>query len=123
MTQQGMMGMRIKTAGPGRQVQDASYFITLLRTKCSELTSEITKFKGEINRHESDSSSYVQLERRYEELIKEVRMLEGQLADYNLAMDKSNHHTPVEDVQASAAHRALREARCVCPRSQAEPAR
>jgi intraflagellar transport protein 74 len=31
----------------------------------------------------------VQLERKYEAYIKEVRQLEGQLADYNLAMDKT----------------------------------
>ena len=34
-----------------------------------------------------------QLERNYETLIKTVRSLEGELADYNLAMDKSRTST------------------------------
>ena len=37
-------------------------------------------------------------ERRYEELIKVVRALEGELADYNLAMDKARARTDPEDV-------------------------
>jgi hypothetical protein len=35
----------------------------------------------------------IQLERQYETLIKTVRSLEGDLADYNLAMDKSRTGT------------------------------
>ena len=35
----------------------------------------------------------MQLERIYETLIKTVRSLEGDLADYNLAMDKSRTGT------------------------------
>jgi len=31
---------------------------------------------------------YLTLEKKYDDLIKEVRNLEGQLADYNLALDK-----------------------------------
>ena len=45
--------------------------------------------RGEIDRIGKDSSLMTQLERKYEGLIKEVRSLEGDLADYNLAMDKA----------------------------------
>ncbi len=37
--------------------------------------------------------AFPQLERQYETLIKTVRGLEGELADYNLAMDKSRTST------------------------------
>jgi intraflagellar transport protein 74 len=93
VTGQGMTGIRIKTAGPGRQVQDTSYFLGLLRTKNQELQDEIASFEREIKQHNSDSTRYAQMERRYEGLIKEVRSLEGQLADYNLAMDKFRTNT------------------------------
>ena len=88
VTQQGMMGMRVRTAGPGRQVQDNTYYLGLLRNKITEIT-EINKFKREIDQFHADNSQYAQLERKYESYIKEVRQLEGQLADYNLAMDKT----------------------------------
>ena len=39
----------------------------------------------------------VQLERQYETLIKTVRGLEGELADYNLAMDKSRTSTVIQN--------------------------
>jgi intraflagellar transport protein 74 len=70
------------------QVQDRSYFTGLLRTKVGDITDELHKLKGEIENSEKDTSTYSQLERKYENLIKEVRGLEGNLADYNLAMDK-----------------------------------
>jgi hypothetical protein len=84
-----MMGIRQATAGPGRQVQDASFFVSLLRTKITECSAECSKMRTDIERISKDSSLMTQLERKYEGLIKEVRELEGSLADYNLAMDKS----------------------------------
>jgi intraflagellar transport protein 74 len=104
VTQQGMMGIRQATAGPGRQVQDASFFVSLLRTKISECSAECTKMRSDIERIGKDSSLMTQLERKYEGLIKEVRELEGSLADYNLAMDKSRTSTdPSEITQYFAA--------------------
>ena len=42
------MGVRKKTAGPGRQVMDASYYASILRTKCNEIGQEIDKLKIEV---------------------------------------------------------------------------
>lgn len=100
VTQQGMAGMknRVGTAGLGRQVQDASYYCGILRAKMKEINGEISKLKGEIQQHTRDANSYAKYERKYEELIKEVRNLEGQLADYNLAQDKHRTDTPPEDI-------------------------
>ena len=103
VTQQGMRGM--KTAqGPARQVQDSSYYVGILRSKvrdqcfadksvCSiqvtELTNEIHALQAEQKHHERSMSEYGGLQKRHENLLNEVRALEGTLADYNLAMDKA----------------------------------
>lgn len=39
------------------------------------------------------------LEREYDDLINEVRQLEGELADYNLAMDKSRAGTDPSELK------------------------
>jgi intraflagellar transport protein 74 len=70
-------------------VQDASYFSAVLRSKVSEITAEIARMRSEVDKATKDSTVLGQYERHYEGLIKEVRSLEGDLADYNLAMDKS----------------------------------
>ncbi|CAM9412678.1 unnamed protein product, partial [Sphacelaria rigidula] len=90
VTQQGMSGM--KTAGGGgigRQVQDASFFIGVLRSKMNDIRAEISRLRAEIERHEKELSQQGHLERTYETLLQEVKTLEGTLADYNLAVDKA----------------------------------
>ena len=71
-------------AGPGQHVLPRP-----AAQQDPEITAEINKFKREIDQFHADNSQYAQLERKYESYIKEVRQLEGQLADYNLAMDKT----------------------------------
>jgi len=112
VTQHGVGGIRIGTAGPRRQVQDASYFVGLLRNRTSEISSEIKKLKKETERFKSENSSYMKYERQYEDLIKLVRNLEGKLADFNLSMDKARDSTDPEDVRAyqqQLAHRNQQE--------------
>ncbi|CAM9789148.1 unnamed protein product [Pylaiella littoralis] len=91
VTQQGMSGM--KTAGGGigigRQVQDGSYFIGVLRSKMNDIHAEVGRLRVEIERHEKDVSQQGHLERTYETMLQEVKTLEGTLADYNLAIDKA----------------------------------
>lgn len=94
----GMMGMRVKTAGPQRQVQDNTYWLGVLRAKCDEIKQETDKHKQSIEQHNKDSTTYATLERKYESYIKEVRSLEGQLADYNLAMDKTRAGTNPNEI-------------------------
>ena len=93
VTREGLSGIRVKTAGLGRRVQDSSYYLGLVRSKISELNDEIKKMKKEIAQSKKDNNKYVRLEKKYEDLIKEVRELEGTLADYNLAMDKARTNT------------------------------
>ncbi|TYZ64250.1 hypothetical protein PybrP1_001795, partial [[Pythium] brassicae (nom. inval.)] len=101
VTQQGMMGMRVGTGslGPGRQVQDASFFVGKLHAKTAEITSEVERLRREAEQDAKDKAQYVQLERKYETLALEVRDLEGQLADYNLAMDKLRSATDPREIR------------------------
>lgn len=98
VTQQGMMGIRIGTAGPRRQVQDASYFMGILHTKIADITTEIERLHTEKEQDAKDKVQFAQLERKYEILSGSVRELEGQLADCNLAMDKLRSGTDPADV-------------------------
>ena len=97
VTNGGLSGM-MKSHGPGRSVQDTSFFIGLLRTKITEVTKEIRKIKTDMDTMLRDAGQYSQLERKYEELLKEVRALEGTLADYNLASDKLRTSTDPQEV-------------------------
>lgn len=100
VTQHGLVGMRPVTSGPGRMVQDASYFVGVLRQKITEISTEIDRMKGEHEKATSNAAVMAQYERKYEALIKEVRSLEGDLADYNLAMDKSRTSMDASEILA-----------------------
>lgn len=106
VTGQGVMGMKVQSANTGRIVTDAAYFVGLLRKKINDVNIESNKLKTEIEQQSKDNSQYVQLERKYETLSKSKEALEGQLADYNLALDKTRTSTDPEDVQQMAIHMA-----------------
>lgn len=99
VTQHGVSGMKTASQGPGRRVADTSYYMGTIQNKIKEITSEIQKMNAEVDKFHSESAQYGQLERKYETLIKEVRHLEGQLADYNLSMDKFRTSTEPEEVK------------------------
>ncbi len=52
------MGMRTGNQGPGRQIQDKSYYLGELRAKISELNSELERMQSEINQFQKDNSTY-----------------------------------------------------------------
>jgi hypothetical protein len=60
--------------------------------------------KTEVEQINKDNQSYLSLERKYESLIKDVRKYEGELADYNLALDKYRSDTKPEDIEALFMH-------------------
>ena len=86
---QGMSGMKTSAGGVGRQVQDGSFFIGVLRSKMNDVRAEIGRLRAEIDRHGKNLSQQGHLERTYETMLQEVKTLEGTLADYNLAVDKA----------------------------------
>jgi TolA-binding protein len=96
MTGQGVMGMKTQSQGPGRLVQDSAYYVGLLRAKINEVGKETQRLQDEMEQQIRDKSQVTQLEKRYEALIKTKEQLEGQLADYNLALDKVT--MPVADL-------------------------
>ncbi|KAM3138162.1 hypothetical protein pb186bvf_009835 [Paramecium bursaria] len=99
VTQHGVQGVKPTTAGPGRQIQDRSYHLNILRIKQEDILKEIERFKKQSEQMTKDNSLFGQLEKRHDELTREVRDLEGQLADYNLAFDKFRANTRPEDIR------------------------
>ena len=122
VTGQGVMGMKAQGQGAGkvplndscksfwilflynfifsgRLVEDSSYYVGLIRKKINDVNGETLRLRSEIDQQSKDSSQFTQLERRYETLIKNKETLEGELADYNLALDKTRTSTDPEDVR------------------------
>ena len=75
-----------------------------MKQKNIEIASEIQKMKQEVEDINKDNQTYITLERKYESLIKDVRKYEGELADYNLALDKHRSDTKPEDIEALYMH-------------------
>ena len=104
VTNHGISGIKVANQGPGRQIYDRSYFYNMLKTKNNDIVGEITKMKQEVEDINKDNTSYLTFERKYEALIKDVRKFEGELADYNLALDKYRSDTKPEDIEALYMH-------------------
>ncbi|XP_068199717.1 intraflagellar transport protein 74 homolog [Antennarius striatus] len=98
VTQQGLSGMKTGMKGPQRQILDKSYYLGLLRSKINELTTETTKLHKEIENYNQENSVYLSYEKRAEGLAVEIKDLQGQLADYNMLVDKLNTNTEMEDM-------------------------
>nr|KAF6484936.1 intraflagellar transport 74 [Rousettus aegyptiacus] len=98
VTQQGLSGMKTGIKGPQRQILDKSYYLGLLRSKISELTTEINKLQKEIEMYNQENSVYLSYEKRAETLAVEIKEFQGQLADYNMLVDKLNTNTEMEEV-------------------------
>ena len=52
----------------------------------------------EIEEHTRDQSQSMSMQRKAEELDKEVRNLEGTLADYNIAMDRQRQGSDPDEI-------------------------
>uniref|UniRef100_A0A3Q1FJW7 Intraflagellar transport 74 n=1 Tax=Acanthochromis polyacanthus TaxID=80966 RepID=A0A3Q1FJW7_9TELE len=96
VTQQGLSGMKTGMKGPQRQILDKSYYLGLLRSKINELTTETSKLHKEIDNYHQENSVYLSYEKRAEGLAAEIKDLQGQLADYNMLVDKLNTNTEME---------------------------
>ena len=59
--------------GPQRQVQDATYYLALLRAKTSELKAEITKLGNESGALNAENATYLTFERRAETLASQLK--------------------------------------------------
>ena len=101
VSRQGLTGAISGAGGQKieRKIQDKSYFLTLLKTKISDISNEIVKMNDQIGKINSDMTKYGALNKEYEILSKEVQDLEGELADYNLAGDKYRSNMRAEDIE------------------------
>ncbi|BBN13942.1 intraflagellar transport protein 74 [Marchantia polymorpha subsp. ruderalis] len=88
VTHHGMISMRSPSQGPGRKILDKSYFLGKLRSKKQELQAEIDSMTIEIDRLQKMGPASVHLEHHQESLVEEVKILRGQLGDYNTVMEK-----------------------------------
>ena len=104
VTQHGVTGIKVGIQGPQRQIYDRTYYLNILKQKNVDLQNEINKLNEEVETIKKDNQLYVSLERQFDDLIKEVRQLEGELADYNLALDKQRSDTKPEDIMAILYH-------------------
>ncbi|XP_026528065.1 intraflagellar transport protein 74 homolog isoform X2 [Notechis scutatus] len=100
VTQQGLSGMKTGMKGPQRQIMDKSYYLGVLRGKINELTTEINKLQKEIDMYNQENSVYLSYEKRAESLASEIKEFQGQLADYNMLVDKLNTNTDMEEVMS-----------------------
>ena len=101
VSRQGLTGAISGAGGQKieRKIQDKSYYMTLFKTKISDISNEILKMNDEIGKINSDMTKYGTLNKEYEILSKEVQDLEGELADYNLAGDKYRSNMRAEDIE------------------------
>ena len=74
----------------------------VLRSKMSELTSEITNMRSQINAATEEQSTFLTYDKRVKETASELTELQAKLADYNLLVDKLNTDTEVILVQQEA---------------------
>ncbi|XP_057183621.1 intraflagellar transport protein 74 homolog [Triplophysa rosa] len=98
VTQQGLSGMKTGMKGPQRQILDKSYYLGLLRSKVNELSTESSKLQKDIDTFNQENSVYLSYEKRAEGLAGEIKDLQGQLADYNMLVDKLNTNTEMDEV-------------------------
>ena len=95
----GVSGMPTKSLGPGRVIADKTYYLTDLNKKLNDIMRELDSMRYEMERTNADNLLYAQLERKYEMHMKEVRVLEGSLADFNLAFDKLRTNTNIAEIK------------------------
>jgi intraflagellar transport protein 74 len=101
VTNHGLTGMSTKPLGPGRTIADKSFYSQELRTRIKDITDEIQNLEAEADQIQRDNQSYIVLEKTMDANMKEVRTLEGQLADFNLAIDKLRYNANVQEIRES----------------------
>ncbi|TTG32363.1 Dynamin-3 [Bagarius yarrelli] len=97
VTQQGLSGMETGRKGPQRRILDKSYYLGLLRSKIHELTTEKNKLQRDIAAFNQKNSVQLSYVKRSQRLAGEIKDLRGQLADYNVLVDKLNTNTDMDE--------------------------
>ncbi|KAI9203192.1 uncharacterized protein BJ171DRAFT_569171 [Polychytrium aggregatum] len=99
VTQQGLGGIRASNQGPGRSIQDRTYFQSELRQKINLLTNEIGRLNQEAEATMRENANLIAFEKRADALAEELRELQGQLGDLNTLVDKLHADADLEDFE------------------------
>ncbi|XP_015428549.1 PREDICTED: intraflagellar transport protein 74 homolog [Dufourea novaeangliae] len=102
ITQHGVAGVRPGT-GRGlsmmRQIQDKRYYSGLMQLKMRDLNQEIAILMKNIEDQNKERATYLHYDKRAKDLATELTTLQGQLADYNIVVDKMTSDIGKEIVQ------------------------
>ncbi|KAJ9521037.1 hypothetical protein QJQ45_022755, partial [Haematococcus lacustris] len=108
ITNHGVSGMKFAApAGGGRKVLDKNFFMNELRQKRMEIANVTQSMQAELEALEKRQAQFAQMETHASKLMKEVKLQQEALADYNMVLDKVGSQTPTYTIQAQNA--ALRE--------------
>jgi len=100
MTQHGLGGMKTPTTrGGNRTVQDSTFWQGQIRSKMSELTTEIARLETELTNQEEEAESYLSYKRLAGQNATELADLQSRLADANMVIEKNNQGLDVDDIE------------------------
>ncbi|KAL2729042.1 intraflagellar transport protein 74 [Vespula squamosa] len=105
ITQHGIASIRPGT-GRGtsmtRQVQDKRYYEGLVQLKMRELSQEMTAIVRDIDMQNKERATILHYDKRAKDLAGELTALQGELADYNIVVDKMSSNVEKESVDQEA---------------------
>eukprot|EP00672_Neobodo_designis_P026989 CAMPEP_0174830192 /NCGR_PEP_ID=MMETSP1114-20130205/2385_1 /TAXON_ID=312471 /ORGANISM="Neobodo designis, Strain CCAP 1951/1" /LENGTH=591 /DNA_ID=CAMNT_0016063979 /DNA_START=68 /DNA_END=1843 /DNA_ORIENTATION=- len=87
--------------GGGRQVQDRSYYMGVIRPRVTEITAEIERLRQEEDRITNNSGMLLQMQQKQRSLQEELGKLKTALSDVNFAVEQSTNGDP-EAIAATA---------------------
>lgn len=100
MTQHGLAGMKTPgTRQGGRQVQDKTYWQGQIRSKMTEISSEIEKLEQEMKNQEEEAESFLSYKRMAAQNAKELQELQSRLQDANTVLEKHNQGLDDQDIE------------------------
>jgi len=100
MTQHGLAGMKTPgTRQGGRQVQDKTYWQGQIRSKMTEISSEIEKLEQEMKNQEEEAESFLSYKRMAAQNAKELQELQSRLQDSNTVLEKHNQGLDDQDIE------------------------
>ncbi|CAF0784862.1 unnamed protein product [Adineta ricciae] len=88
MNRGGLGGIHNASGFGGRQVQDRTYFVGLVRSKVTELEAEIERLQRETDSFTEDNKQYFALSKAAEDLSQQIESLRNELGDYNMIIDR-----------------------------------
>ncbi|XP_014468658.1 PREDICTED: intraflagellar transport protein 74 homolog isoform X2 [Dinoponera quadriceps] len=105
ITQHGIAGVRPGTTRGlpmTRQIQDKRYYEGLLQLKIRELTQEIGSIMKDIDMQNKEKATFLHYDKRAKSLAAELTVLQAELADYNLIVDKMTLDVDKETIEEEA---------------------